>query len=99
MFVMPAILSFGQANTLPGMRDAFAAPAAVVPPTSNDVEVATETFSVVLHGLAQPERSGWIRRKARDGWVARVGDGLLDDCLRPNWLACRQPLSPGTNSG
>ncbi len=77
MFSMPTSLHFAEAHTEAELRDAFAALAAVVTPSSSDVEVATETFWATLHGLAELERSGRIRRNERDERVALVVNGLL----------------------
>ena len=44
MFTLPTSLRFAHAGARPEMKEAFAAIAAVVPPTSPDVELATETF-------------------------------------------------------
>ena len=79
MFTMPTGLRFADADTRPELKAAFAALAAVVPPSGDDDEVATETFWAALHGLAQLERSGRIRRSARDARVALVIDGLFHD--------------------
>ncbi len=79
MFTMPTGLRFAEASTRSELKDGFAALAAVVTPSSSDVEVATETFWATLHGLAELERSGRIRRSARDDRVALVVRGLLDD--------------------
>ncbi len=77
MFVMPTVLRFAEADTLLELKDAFAALAAAVTPSSSDVEVATETFWAALHGLAELERSGRIRRTARDERVTLVVNGFL----------------------
>ena len=77
MFTMPTGLRFADADTEPELQDAFAALAAVVTPSGNDNDVATETFWAVLHGLAELERSGRIRRSARDERVALVVDGFV----------------------
>ena len=77
MFVMPTGLRFAEADTRPELSDAFAALAAVVTPSSIDVEIATETFWAALHGLAALERSGRIRRGARGERVALVVSGIL----------------------
>ncbi len=77
MFTLPTSLRFAQAETRPELRDAFAALASAVAPSSADAEVATETFWAVLHGLAELERSGRIRPSARIERVALVVRGLL----------------------
>ena len=77
MFTMPSGLRFADADTKPELRAAFAALAAVVTPSGNGDEVATETFWAALHGLAELERSGRIRRNARDERVALVVDGFF----------------------
>ena len=76
MFTMPTGLRFAQADTKPELRSAFAALAAVVTPSGDD-DAPTETFWAALHGLADLERSGRIRRSARDVRVALVVDGFL----------------------
>jgi AcrR family transcriptional regulator len=77
MFTLPTGLRFAEADTRWELKDAFAALAAVVSSSRSDVEVATETFWAALHGLAELERSGRIRRSARDQRVALVVRGLL----------------------
>ena len=77
MFTMPTGLRFAVSDTKSELRNAFAALAALVPPTGNDVEVVTETFWATLHGFAELERSGRIRPSARDERVALVVSGLL----------------------
>jgi len=77
MFTLPTALRFAEADTRPELKDGFAALAAVVAPCQSDVDVATETFWAALHGLAELERSGRIRRSARDQRVALVVRGLL----------------------
>lgn len=72
MFTLPSGLRFAQAETRLELRDAFEALAAVVPPSSGDVSVATETLWAALHGLAELERSGRIRQSARGERVALV---------------------------
>ncbi len=72
MFTMPTGLRFADAATKPELRAAFAALAAVVTPSGSDNDIATETFWAALHGLAELERSGRIRRNARDERVALV---------------------------
>ena len=78
MFIMPTVLRFAEAGTRIELKDAFAALEAIVTPSSDDVEVATETFWAVLHGLAELERSGRIRHSARNDRVALVVNRLLD---------------------
>ena len=77
MFTMPTGLHFASADTKPELKAAFVALAAVVAPSGDDNELATETIWATLHGLAELERSGRIRRGARDERVALVIDGLL----------------------
>ena len=77
MFTLPTRLRFAQADTRSELSDAFAALTAVVAPSEGDVEVATETFWAALHGLAELERSGRIRNRARDERVAIVVSWLL----------------------
>lgn len=77
MFTMPTSLRFAEAGTKPELRDAFAALAAVVTPSTTDVETATETFWAALHGLAELEGSGRIRPSARDQRVMLVVNGLV----------------------
>ena len=50
---------------------------AVVTPAGKDDEVATETFWSALHGLAELERAGRIRRGARDKRTALLVDRLF----------------------
>ncbi|MDA9411055.1 TetR/AcrR family transcriptional regulator [Bradyrhizobium sp. CCBAU 45384] len=78
MFTLPTSLRFADADTRPELKDGFAALASVVAPSRSDVEVATETFWAALHGLAELERSGRIRKSARDQRIALVVRGLLD---------------------
>jgi AcrR family transcriptional regulator len=70
MFSMRTDLRFAEADTRSELKDGFAALAAVIPPSSGDVEVATETFWAALHGLAELEQSGRIRRAVRNERVA-----------------------------
>jgi AcrR family transcriptional regulator len=77
MFTLPTSLRFAEAKTRSELKDAFRALAAVVAPSSTDVEVATETFWAVLHGLVELERSGRIRPSAGAERVAFVVQGLL----------------------
>ena len=77
MFTLPTSLRFAEAETRPELKEAFAALAAVVAPSDSELELATETFWAALHGLAQLEHSGRIRRGARDARVALVVRGLL----------------------
>lgn len=77
MFTMPTGLRFADADSKPELRAAFTALAAVVAPPGTGNDVATETFWAALHGLAELERSGRIRRSARDERVALVVGGFL----------------------
>ncbi len=77
MFTLPTGLRFAEAETRLELKAAFDALAAVVTPTRMDVATATETFWAALHGLAELERSGRIRRDARIERVALVVQGLL----------------------
>lgn len=77
MFTLPTGLGFAQGDTRPELKEAFAALAAVVPPAAGDAGVATETFWAALHGLAELERSGRIRRSARAARLALVVRALL----------------------
>jgi AcrR family transcriptional regulator len=77
MFTMPSSLHFASADTRSELKGAFSALAAVVTPSQGDVDAATETFWAILHGLAELERSGRIRRSARDRRVQLVIRGLL----------------------
>jgi AcrR family transcriptional regulator len=72
MFVLPSGLKFAEAGTKPELRSAFQALAAVVAPFCADVDVATEALWASLHGLVELERSGRIRRGARDERVSLV---------------------------
>ena len=78
MFTLPNGLRFAKADTRSELKDAFDALAAVVSPSSPDAEAATETFWAALHGLAELERSGRIRRNARAERVALIVRGLLE---------------------
>lgn len=82
MFTMPIGLRFAEADTRPELKDAFAALAAVIPPSGDGHEVATETFWATLHGLAQLEHSGRIRHSARDERVMLLVEGRL--CSGPD---------------
>ncbi len=77
MFTLPTGLRFAEAGTELELEDAFEARAAVVPPSSTDVAVATETLWAARHGLAELERSGRIRQNARNERVTLVVHGLL----------------------
>jgi AcrR family transcriptional regulator len=72
MFILPTVLRFAEAETRPELRAAFEALAAVVTPFCVNVEIVTETFWAALHGLAELERSGRTRPKARDERLALV---------------------------
>jgi len=78
MFTLPTGLRFAEADTRRELKDGFAALASVVPRSRNDAEAATETFWAALHGLAELERSGRIRKSAREQRIALVVRGLLD---------------------
>ncbi len=77
MFTMPTGLEFAGSDTIPELREAFAALAAVSTSPKGHDEIATETFWAALHGLAELERSGRIRPIARDQRLALVTDKLL----------------------
>lgn len=66
MFTLPIGLRFAEADTMIELKDAFAALAAVVTPRQSDRDLATETLWASLHGLAELESSGRIRRNVRD---------------------------------
>jgi AcrR family transcriptional regulator len=66
MFILPTDLRFAESGTRPELRAAFEALAAVVMPFCIDAAAVTETFWAALHGLAELERSGRIRPRARD---------------------------------
>lgn len=72
MFVLPTTLRFAQAGTRPELHAGFEALAAVITPFCADVALVTETFWAALHGLAELERSGRIRPRARDERIALV---------------------------
>jgi AcrR family transcriptional regulator len=72
MFILPTDLRFAEAETRPELHAAFEAIAAVVAPFCADVADVTETFWAALHGLAELERSGRTRPKARDERLALV---------------------------
>lgn len=78
MFTMPTNLRFAKVDTRTELKEAFATLASVVAPSRHDVEIATETFWAALHGLAELEHSGRIRRGPRDERVALVVRALLD---------------------
>ncbi len=75
-FTLPTNLRFAEAETRSELRAAFDALAAVVAPANTDVEVATETFWAALHGLAELERSGRIRKSARAERLALIVRGM-----------------------
>ncbi len=77
MFTLPTGLRFAEAETRLELRAAFDALAAVVRSPNRDVGIATETFWAALHGLAELERSGRIRRGARVERLALVVHWLL----------------------
>ena len=77
MFTLPTGLRFAEADTRSELRAAFDTLAAVVAPFCSNVDIATETFWASLHGLAELERSGRIRRSARAERVALVVHWLL----------------------
>jgi AcrR family transcriptional regulator len=72
MFILPTDLRFAEAGTRPELRAAFEALAAVVTPFCVDAAVVTETLWAALHGLAELERSGRIRPRARDERITLV---------------------------
>lgn len=72
MFVLPTGLQFADSGTTPELRQAFEALAAAVAPFSADVDVATETFWGALHGLAELERTGRIRKTERQARLTLV---------------------------
>jgi hypothetical protein len=65
-------LRFAEAGTRPELQAGFEALAAVVTPFCVDAALVTETFWAALHGLAELERSGRVRPKARDERIALV---------------------------
>ena len=77
MFTMPTDLLFAAADTQSELREAFEALARVVPPTSPDIDVATEAFWAALHGQAQLEKSGRIKQSTRLPRVAWIVHGLF----------------------
>ena len=78
MFTLPTSLRFAEADSRAELKDGFAALASVVAPSRSDVEVATETFWAALHGLTELERSGRIRKSARNQRIALVVRALLE---------------------
>lgn len=78
MFTLPTDLRFAEVETKSELKDAFEALAAVVSPSSTDVDVATETLWAALHGLAELERSGRIKRSTRLERVALLVQELVD---------------------
>ena len=77
MFTLPTGLRFAEAETRSELKAAFDALAAVVTTADGDVDTATEMFWAALHGLAELERSGRIRRSARTERIALVVRGLI----------------------
>ena len=77
MFTLPTGLRFAEAGSRVELKAAFDALAAVVTPANTDVALATETLWAALHGLAELERSGRIRRGARAARIALVVHGLF----------------------
>jgi AcrR family transcriptional regulator len=77
MFTLPTGLRFAEADTRAELKAAFDALAAVVATTKADVGVATEIFWAALHGLADLERSGRIRRSARAERILLLVRGVL----------------------
>jgi AcrR family transcriptional regulator len=77
MFTLPTDLRFAEVETKSELKDAFEALAAVVSPSNANVDVATETFWATLHGLAELERSGRIKRDTRVERVALIVLGLF----------------------
>jgi len=59
------------------LKNAFAALAEVMPPAVGNAEAATETFWATLHGLAELERTGRIRRSAHNERLALLVRGLV----------------------
>ena len=78
MFTLPTGLRFAEAETRPELRAAGAALAAVVAPFSAQVDITMETFWASLHGLAELERSGRIRRHAHAERVALLVRWVLE---------------------
>ena len=76
MFTLPSGLRFAEADTRQELRTAFAALASVVGWEDDDGTV-TETLWAALHGFAELERSGRIRRSAREERVALLVRALL----------------------
>jgi AcrR family transcriptional regulator len=70
MFVLPTGLRFGADDTIAPLQDAFAALAAIVAPFHADIGTATEFVWSALHGLAELERTGRIRKAARSERLA-----------------------------
>ena len=79
MFTMPTGLRFAEADTRAELKDAFAALAEVVAPSTGNGELITETFWAALHGLAELERGGRIRPGAREERVSLLVRGLIRD--------------------
>jgi len=77
MFTLPTSLRFAEHDTRSELKAAFLAIAAPIAPFSTDVELTTETLWASLHGLAELERSGRIRRSARADRVTLLVRGLL----------------------
>ncbi len=79
MFVLPTGLRFAEDDTRPELKDAFAALAAVVTSSKNDVELVTETLWAALHGLAELERTNRVRHRQREARVTILVHRLLRD--------------------
>lgn len=84
MFILPTDLRFAEAGTKSELRAAFEALAAVVTPFCVDVAVMTETFWAALHGLAELERSGRIRRGMRGDRIALFVQAIVVSANGPS---------------
>jgi AcrR family transcriptional regulator len=82
MFTLPTTLRFAQSETLPELKEAFAALAAVSGSPENEGGARTETFWAALHGLAELERSGRIRAGARDERLTLLVEALIPSSRR-----------------
>jgi AcrR family transcriptional regulator len=77
MFILPTNLRFGDIESIAPLRAAFAALKLVVGPLCDNVDAATETVWAALHGLAQLERTGRVKREGRADRVALLVQAAL----------------------
>ena len=77
MLVLSGELRFAQADAQAELRDAFEALASVVAPFCQEVDTATETLWAALHGAAELERHGRIRRASRPRRLSLIVQSVL----------------------